>query len=186
MRVKYNGGLSRRVEDIATGDETWLYYYDPKLKRDSKEWVSKTGKRPVNVRAQKSAGKKMFALFFRRAGLVAKVMVPEGCTVNTRWYVRGCLTRVFRKLKKLRPVRGLQGVRLHHDNAPSHTARKAVQFLRKRKIQLTGHSAYSPDLGPLDFFCNPRIKNQLRGIRFSNEKEQRSAVSKAIRSITPA
>jgi [histone H3]-lysine36 N-dimethyltransferase SETMAR len=185
MLRQYNGGRSRHVGDIVTGDETWLYYYDPTSKRDSAEWVPEKGRNPVKVRAQKSAGKRMFSLFFRRSGFVAKIMLKERCTATAAWYIRGCLSKVFRNLKELRPNCGLKGVRLHHDNARVHTAHVVERFLQRRKIRLTGHPAYSPDLAPLDFYYNSKIKKQLRGIRFRDEAELCAAVKRAIRSIAP-
>jgi hypothetical protein len=33
MLEKFDGGRSKRVLDIVTGDESQLYYYDPEMKR---------------------------------------------------------------------------------------------------------------------------------------------------------
>ena len=118
MLRKFRSGRSRLVGNITTGDETWLHYYDPMSKPDSAEWVPQNKPDPTKVRSVKSAGKRMFALFFRRKGFVAKMMLPKGRTVNAHWYVRGRLTRLLRKVKDLRPNVGVSGVFLHHDNAP--------------------------------------------------------------------
>ena len=112
------------------------------------------------------------------------MMLPPHSTVTAQWYVRSCLTRSFRKVKELRPRSGLSGVWLHRNNAPAYKAKKTVWFLYKRKLRLTGHPAYSPDLAPLDFFYNPRIKKQLRSRRFANETELVSAVTLAVKSIS--
>jgi hypothetical protein len=35
MLEKFDGGWSKHVYDIITGDESWFYYYGPKIKRQS-------------------------------------------------------------------------------------------------------------------------------------------------------
>ena len=35
----FDGGHSKRVFDIVTGDETWAYYFDPLTKMQSRVWV---------------------------------------------------------------------------------------------------------------------------------------------------
>jgi histone-lysine N-methyltransferase SETMAR len=46
---KFEEGQSRHVFDIITGNESWLYHYDPKTKEQSKVWASKTDPRPTKV-----------------------------------------------------------------------------------------------------------------------------------------
>ncbi|GBP69523.1 Histone-lysine N-methyltransferase SETMAR [Eumeta japonica] len=60
---------------------------------------------------------------------------------------------------------------LHHDNAICHTSAETIRCLEDERIDLTGHSPYSPDLAPNDFCLFPIVKNKLRGRRFSSRKE---------------
>ena len=39
MLGKFDGGWSPRIWDIVTGDETWVYQYDPQSKQQSAVWV---------------------------------------------------------------------------------------------------------------------------------------------------
>ena len=39
MPTKFDGGGSKRVWDIVTGDETWIYQYDPETKQQSSVWL---------------------------------------------------------------------------------------------------------------------------------------------------
>ena len=39
MLRRFNSGTSRRISEIITGDETWIYQYDPETKRYSSVWV---------------------------------------------------------------------------------------------------------------------------------------------------
>ncbi|GBP14844.1 hypothetical protein EVAR_75432_1 [Eumeta japonica] len=45
------------------------------------------------------------------------------------------------------------------------------RFLEGQKIELAGHTPYSPDLAPNDFYSFPSVKNKLRGQRFSCREE---------------
>ena len=42
----------RRLEEIVTGDETWIYHFQPDSKAKNKVWVSYEGDRPVIVHCQ--------------------------------------------------------------------------------------------------------------------------------------
>ena len=93
----------------------------------------------------------------------------ENCrAMNSEWYTTICLPEVIDKLRKNNRKRRII---LHHDNASSHTARQTNEFLKVNNVDLMSHPAYSPDLAPCDFYLFPKIKNQLRGQRFSSPEE---------------
>lgn len=46
------------------------------------------------------------------------------------------------------------------------------------------HPAYSPDLAPCDFYLFPKIKNQLRGKRFSSPDEAVEEYEKHVSEVT--
>ena len=121
MFNKFDGGKSKRVYDIITGDESWFCYYDPKTKRRSQVWVARNDPSPTNIRRQRSVGKHMFASFFMNV------------------------------LKQVEKHRRLNDLVIHHDNASSHNATQTMEFLEAQRIKLMGHPAYSPDLSPCDF-----------------------------------
>ena len=118
MLKKFNGGGSKRVYDILTCDETWIYQYDPETKRQSSIWVFPGEDPPVKVRRARSVGKKMVAAFFCKMGPVA--IVP-------------------RSLDSRRPKAGIRGLLLHHDKASAHTAAKTLDFLAENSVQLVSH-----------------------------------------------
>ena len=39
MLQKYDRGASKHVYDIVTGDESWIYEYEPENKQQSTVWV---------------------------------------------------------------------------------------------------------------------------------------------------
>jgi histone-lysine N-methyltransferase SETMAR len=113
----------------------------------------------------------MIAVFFSRHGLLKVVPLVEQRTVTANWYCTSCLPAVFEELKKRRPKTGLRGIHVHHDNASAHTAARTLEFLAQNNVQLVSHPPYSQDLAPCDFFLFPRMKNELRGQRFSSSDE---------------
>ena len=55
-KVNGEGGRSKRVYDIITGDESCFYYYDAETKRQSQVWVAINNPFPTKVRRQRSLG----------------------------------------------------------------------------------------------------------------------------------
>lgn len=166
MLEKFDGGSSKQVFNIVTGDESWIYNYDPETKQQSTVWVFEKEEMPTKVIRGKSANKKMIAAFFRCSGPVAVIPLEDRKTVTADWYTEVCLPQVFEKLCSDRPRSGLRGILLHHDNATPHTAAKTLNFLHESGVQLVTHPPYSPDLAPNDFFLFPLIKKTMRGKRF--------------------
>lgn len=168
MLEKFNGGSSRSVWDIVTGDETWVYQYDPETKSQSSVWLFVGETPPTKTSKSRSVGKKMVASFFSKTGHIATIPLEDQRTVTAHWYVHQCLPKVFDAWCTRRPKTGLRGLKLHHDNASAHTAAATLDFLAEKGVQLVTHPAYSPDLSPCDWFLFPYVKNQLRGKHFQN------------------
>src|SRR5215469_2535836 len=55
-------------EKVITGDETWVYGYDPETKRQSMEWKGKDEPRTKKSRLCKSKNKVLLITFFRHKG----------------------------------------------------------------------------------------------------------------------
>ena len=73
-RVTTCQGLLERRDDILvrviTGDETWVYQYDPETKRQSAQWKTANSPRPTKFRRSKLKVKTMFLTFFDIRGIV--------------------------------------------------------------------------------------------------------------------
>ena len=52
------------LEQVITGDETWVFEYDPEMKRQSSEWHTAKSPRPKKARMSKSKMKSMLIVFF--------------------------------------------------------------------------------------------------------------------------
>ena len=74
----------------------------------------------------------------------------------------------------------LQGVLLHHDNAPAHTSHVATATIHDCGFELLSHPPYSPDLAPSDFHLFRHLKESLRGRAFEDDEDVTMAVNEWI------
>ena len=63
MLKKFDHGRSRDVSKIITGDETWIYHYDPQTKQQSRQWCEVGEGPPMKVRKTQYTKKQMYAIF---------------------------------------------------------------------------------------------------------------------------
>ncbi|KAI6651270.1 Mariner transposase [Oopsacas minuta] len=180
MHKRFANGSSRAVSEILTGDETWIYHYDSETKRMSKEWVEEDAPPPTKVRRARSFGKQMWAIIFRSSGFVEIVALEDRKTVIADWYTTVCLPKVITAIESQREKTGIRGILLHHDNASLHTAIRTRESLENSGLEALPHRPTSPDLAPCNFWLFPRLKDQLRGRRFSTNEELRGALFQAI------
>ncbi|UYV77748.1 hypothetical protein LAZ67_15002114 [Cordylochernes scorpioides] len=146
---------------IITGDETWVYQYDPETKREPK---------PKKARFTKSKVKTLLVTFFYINGLVHREFIPFGRTINQEVYLG-----IMRRLKE---------AILHVDNARPHTAHVVLQFLAKHSIIQIPHPPYSPDIAPNDFFLYPKLKMKLKGRKFDNVDMIQSESKATLRNLS--
>ena len=83
---KYDKCDPRRLEEIVTGDETWICHFQPDSKAKNKVWVSPEGNRPVIARRCKTSNRMLYAIFFDSKGPVLQIPVPEGSSVTGKFY----------------------------------------------------------------------------------------------------
>jgi len=141
------------LKNIVTGDESWVYGYDPETKQQSSQLKGPTSSRPKKGRQVRSKTKVMLLAFFDSEGIVHHEYAPDGQTINKEFYVE-VLRRLREPFRRKRPEKWRDGDWiLHHDNAPAHTS------------HLVQQPPYSSDLAPCDFFLFPRL-NVLKGHRF--------------------
>uniref|UniRef100_A0A8B9TX61 Transposase n=1 Tax=Anas zonorhyncha TaxID=75864 RepID=A0A8B9TX61_9AVES len=143
------------LDDVVTGDEMWVFEYDPESKRQNTEWHTPASPRPKRARMSKSKQKSMLVCFFDRYGVIHKEFVPPGQTVNAVFYVE-VFTRLVPRSGVSCPTQGV--------NAAS--------------------APYSPDLAPPDFFLFPRIKLTLKGEHHASVEALQEAVTRELNSIS--
>jgi len=83
------------LQRIVTGDETWLYQYDPEDKIQSKQWLPRGGSGPVKAKSERSRGKVMATVFWDAEGILLVDFLESKKTITSAYYE--C---VLRKLSK--------------------------------------------------------------------------------------
>ena len=165
---KYDKCDPCRLEEIGTGDETWIYHFQPNSKAKNKVWVLSEGDRPVIAPHCKTSSRMLYAIFFDSKGPVLQIPVPKGSSVTGKFYRESVLTQLVDFYQKRRPHTGVRGIKLLHDNAPAHKSAMVQEYLKESGLNVFDHPPYSPDLSPCDFWLFPRLKEMLAGQRFES------------------
>ena len=122
------------ISRVITGDESWIFKYNPETKRRSREWHTANSPRPKKAAMSKSKIKSMLICFcfFDSQEIVHKEFVPSGQTVSQPFY-REVLERLRKRVARVRPGIARTWM-LHHDNAPCHTAVSINEFFAEKSI----------------------------------------------------
>jgi hypothetical protein len=86
---------------VITCDVTWIFQYDPEMKRQSMHWKTPTSPRMKKARMSKSKVKAMMIVFFDIRGTIMIEWVPEVQTVNQKYYLE-FLTNLQERVGKKR------------------------------------------------------------------------------------
>ena len=156
------------LEEIVTGDETWIYHFQSDSKAKNKVWVSSEGDRPVIARCCKTSNRMLYVIFFDSKGPVLQIPVPKGSSVTGKFYRESVLTQLADFYQKRRPRTSVRGIKLLHDNALAHKSATVQEYLKESGLDVLDHPPYSPDLSPCDFWLFPRLKEMLAGHRFES------------------
>lgn len=162
-------------QQIVTGDETMVLYFDPESKTESMEWRCPNEPRPIKAKVQQSRRKIMATVFWDLQGILMVDFKEEGTTVNARYYAT-LMERLREAIKEKRRGNLKRGVLLLHDNAPVHTARVAKAAISKCGFEEIPHPPYSPDMAPSDYHLFRDLKKDLRGRKFDTEEDLHEAV----------
>ena len=68
----------KQFANVVTGDENWIYYFEPVRKFSNKIWASKHSRRPIIAKRFLSARNVLYAIFFSGEGLAIKVPMENG------------------------------------------------------------------------------------------------------------
>ena len=117
-------------------------------------------------------------------GIIYIHWVPTGITVNKEYYIE--VLREFRKtFRRKRPELFESGQwHFHQDNAPVHKSILVTDYLTQMGIKTVPHPPYSPDLAPCDFWLFPKLKENLRGNRYSTIEDMKEAVTRVLNTLT--
>ena len=144
-----------------TVDETWVHYYEPENKAQSRQWVGPGSPRPKKFKMQPSAGKVMAMVFLDAKCVIMLNFLPKRSTITGVYYAN--------LLDQLRV----------------HTCKVAMDAVERNGYELIPHPAYSPDLAPGDFFPFPNLKKDIRGLHFRSDEEVVTAVEEWVNGKDP-
>ena len=176
-RASVCSGLLKRLRSkdkfllrLVTVDETWVHYYEPENKTQSRQWVGPGSPRPKKFKTQPSAGKVMATVFWDTKGVILLDILPKKSTITGAYYAN-LLDQLRNAIREKRRGKLTKGVLLQQDNARVHTCKVAMDALERNGYELIPHPAYSPDLAPSDFFLFPNLKKDMRGRQFRSDEE---------------
>lgn len=186
-RVQHSGMALGMLEElgnifwsrIITVDETPLPHYMPETKRQCLQWVAPGEQRPVHAKSAPSVGKYQVTVFWDCKGIIHVDFCPPKHTINAAYY-SDLLQTVHNKLPEIRPGKLHLRPLLLQDNARVHTANLSMATIRELKWQLLPHPPYSPDLAPSDYHLFAPMKDPLRGVHFTCEREIKAALKNSL------
>ena len=77
----------KQFANVVTGDENWIYYFEPIRKFCNKIWASKHSRRPIIAKRSLSARKVWYAaIFFSGEGVAIKVPMENGNKHHVKHY----------------------------------------------------------------------------------------------------
>lgn len=161
---------------FVTMDETWVPYFNPETKNQSKMWCPKGEVNPVKAKAISSSLKVMISVFWDCDGIILIDYLQKGVTINADYYSNLLKNDLRKALKNKRRGKLSDGILFQHDHATPHTARVTKETLSSLKWEVLPHPPYSPDLAPSDFSLFSKLKDPLRGIHFKSLEEIQSAI----------
>ena len=160
---------------LVTVDETWVHYYEPENKAQSRQWVRPGSPGPKKFKAQPSAGKVMATVFWDAKGVIMLDFLPKRSTITGVYYAN-LLDQLRTAIREKRRGKLSKGVLLQQDNARVQTCKVAMDAVERNGYELIPHPAYSPDLAPSDFFLFPNLKKDIRRLHFRSDEEVVTAV----------
>jgi histone-lysine N-methyltransferase SETMAR len=100
----------RRFNNVITGEETWVHFFEPHRKIDNNIWATRNARRPTIAKRTLSVKKVMVAVFFNINGILLQVSVPRGRSVTGRFYKQKVSKSLRKSFRKRRRATGLRGV----------------------------------------------------------------------------
>ena len=118
------------LEQIITGDETWVHQYCAETKVQSMAWKLPGSPTIKTFKTSTSSGKLMATVFWDMHGVLLLHFSPPNETVNSAAY-QVALKILKRAVQRKRPQISDKRMVLLHDNARPHTAHATVNLLER-------------------------------------------------------
>ena len=162
-------------EQCVTGDETWIYQYDPESKIQSEQPLPGVSAEPVKSKAKRPVQKVVVTVFWDSKGVILIDFLVGHRTVTATYY-EGIIRKLKSALIQKRSEKLHHQIIFHHESARAHSANNVKAVLREFQWETFPHPPYSPDLAPSDFFLFPKMNEHLQGTRFETIEEAQQEV----------
>ena len=126
FRSKEDDFLSRLV----TVDETWVHYYEPENKAQSRKWVGLGSPRPKKFKTQPFAGKVMATVFWDPQGLIMLDFLAKKSTIIGAYYAN-LLDQLRTVIREKRRGKLSKGILLQQNNARVHNFKTAMDAVER-------------------------------------------------------
>ena len=172
--------LFRSKEDdflscLVTVDETWVHYYEPENKAQSRQWIGPGSPRPKKFKTQPSAGKVMATVFWDEQGVIMLDFLAKKSTITGAYYAN-MFHQLRTAIREKRRGKLSKVILLQQDNTRVHTCKIAINAVKRNGYELIPQPAYSSDLALSDYFLFPNLKKNIRGRHFRSNEEVVAAV----------
>ena len=107
---------------FSTGDETLVYYFEPKCKCSNRVWVTKNAIHPSIANRQHTVKKVLYIIFFDNKGTVMQLLFPKARTIIGAFYKNIVLKKLKAHFKRRHSKTVLKYLPFLHDNALAHKA----------------------------------------------------------------
>jgi len=141
------------LEQIITGDETWVHQYCLETKAQSMAWKHPGSPTIKKLKTSTSYVKLMATVFWDMHCVLPLHFSPSNKTVNFAAY-QATLKKLKRAVQCKRPQMSDKRVLLLHDNVRLHTSHPTVNLLKRWGWEILKHPPYSPDLAPATFISS--------------------------------
>ena len=153
--LKKNSKFQKKIFDsLIAGDETWIYFYEPKQKVDNRIWALKHAKPPSIAKGTLTAKKVLYTIFFRNSGPLMKIAVQKRSGVSGSFYKNVVLKKLQTKIKKSISKNWSPPCPFVTRQCSNAVAR----FLQPVKVTVLSRPPYSPELALCIFFSLSEVE----------------------------
>ena len=138
---------NKQFANVVTGDENWIYYFEPVRKFSNKIWASKHSRHPIIAKRSLSARKIWYAIFFSGEGVAIKVPMENGNKHHHKTLKRHSTGVAEKYYQKRRPVTGFKMSSTWQ--CPCSCLRNSYGVLEERKSICFASSPVFPRYCPL-------------------------------------
>ena len=142
MFPKYS---KKSLNNLVTGDETWVCYFEPKRTCSNRVWATKNAVHPSIADRQHTVKKVLHVIFFDNNNPVIQLLVPKGRTVTGAFYENVVLKKLKAHSKRCHSKTGLKYLCLLHEKAPAHKACIVTEFLESEEVNVVSQVLYATD-----------------------------------------